>query len=267
MGTYSIHPLHCGVINSDMTKGGLTYLVDEGVPVSIPVVVFVITADDPDDDRVAVVDVGAEAGTVSGREIHGGGPEPIREGLADLDLTPEDVDEVVLTHLHHDHAANVDLFPDAEVFLQRSEWAAANDPLPPMERVYLDRHIAAVEAADLTLVDGGFRLSDGLELLHAPGHTEGMQAVLVETAAGPHAIVSDLVYCRQNLEPDVTQITDVTGREVETTPVDYDYLPPGLHVSVTDCYDSIDRIRERVGPNGVFVGGHDAGVLEGSYPR
>ena len=267
MDTYTIHPLHCGVINSNMTKGGLTYLVDEGVPVSIPVVVFAITPDDPSDDRVVVVDAGVEAGTVSGRAIEGGGAEPIRERLATLDLAPADVDQLVLTHLHHDHAAHVDLFPNAEVLLQRREWVAANDPLPPMERVYLDRHIDAVEAAELTLVDGGFRLAEGLELIHAPGHTEGMQAVLVETAAGPHAIVSDLVYCRQNLEPDVPQITDVTGRVIETTPVDYDYLPPGLHVSVTDCYESIDRIRERVGPGGVLVGGHAVEVLDGPYPR
>ncbi|MDX1746814.1 MAG: hypothetical protein R3324_12815, partial [Halobacteriales archaeon] len=144
---------------------------------------------------------------------------------------------------------------------------AAHDPLPHMKRVYLDQHIDAVEAADLTLVDGGFRLADGLELFHAPGHTEGMQAMFVETTAGTHAIVSDLVYCRQNLEPGITQITDVTGRVIETTPVEYDYIAPGLHVSVTDCYESIDRIRERVGPDGTLIGGHAAEVLEGPYPR
>ena len=267
MSTYTIHPIQCGVINSNMTKGGLTYLVDEGVNVSIPVVVFVITADDPDDDRVVLVDAGVEAGTVSGRSIEGGGPDPIRDGLADLDLAPADVDQLVLTHLHHDHAANVDLFPEAEVLLQRTEWTAAHDPLPPMERTYLARHLEAVGAADPTLVDGGFRLADGLELMHAPGHTEGMQAVLVETTAGPHAIVADLVYCRQNLEPAVTEITDAAGRVIETTPVDYDYLPPGLHVSVADCYESIERLRERIGGDGEFVGGHAIEVLEGPYPR
>lgn len=266
MGTYTIHPIQCGVINSDMTKGGLTYLLDEGTPVSIPVAVFAITPDDPDDDRSIVVDAGAEAGGVAGRSIEGGGPEPIREGLADLGLTPADVDHLVLTHLHHDHAANIDLFQGAEVLLQRSELAAARDPLPPMARTYLDDHLATIEDRDVTVIDGGYRLTDGIELLHTPGHTEGMQSVVCRTAAGPYALIADLAYCRQNLEPSVTEITDVTGRTIPTTPVDYDYVPPGLHVDVAACYESIARLRERVGEDGTFLGGHAPESLVSPHP-
>jgi len=263
---HEIHPIHCGTL--ELPKTILTYRLDEGVTVASPVVVFLLEPADPD-DPVVVVDAGAVGGEIAGRTIPDGGPEPIREGLAEHGYEPADVDHLVLTHLHHDHAANVDLFPDAEILLQRSELAAANDPLPPVDRAYIDEHVRAVEDADPTLVDGGYRLCPGIELRHTPGHTEGMQSVVVETAAGPHALVCDLVYCRQNLSPGVSTIEDLDGNEIAVTPADHDppYVPPGLHVSVADCYESVARMQERVGPDGALVGAHDPAVLDGSYPR
>ena len=263
---YTVHPIHCGTL--DLPKTILTYNLDEGVTVPSPVVVFLLEPEDPA-DPVVVVDAGAEGGEIAGRSIPDGGPEPIREGLAEHGVAPADVDYLVLTHLHHDHAANVDLFPESEVLLQRSELAAARDPLPPVSRAYVDAHVAALEDADLTLLDGGYRLCADLEIRHTPGHTEGMQSVVVETEGGTHALVCDLIYCRQNLDPGLTEIRDLYGNPVAVTPVDFDppYVPPGLHVSVADCYESVSRMQERVGPDGVLVGAHDPAVLEGSYPR
>ena len=263
---YTIHPIRCGTL--DLPKTGLTYLLDEGVTVASPVVVFLLCPDDPD-DPVVVVDAGAERGEAAGRSIPDGGPEPIREGLAEHDLTPETVDYLVLTHLHHDHAANVDLFPESEVLLQRSELEAARDPLPPVARAYLDEHVAALDDADLTLLDGGYRLHPDIELLHTPGHTEGMQSLVVETGGERHGLVCDLVYCRQNLHPGATEIRDVHGERIEATPVDYDppYVPPGLHVDVTACYESVARVQERIGPDGVLLGAHDPEVLGEPFPR
>jgi len=263
---YTVHPIHCGTL--DLPRRILTYLLGEGATVASPVTVFLLAPEDPD-DPVVVVDAGAERGAVAGRTVPDGGPEPIREGLAERGFSPADVDYLVLTHLHHDHAANVDLFPGSDLLVQRSELAVARDHLPHMRRAYVEAHAAATEDADPTLVDGEYRLHEGIELLHTPGHTEGMQSVVVETAAGPHALVGDLVYCRQNLDPEATEIRDVRGESVEVTPVDYDppYVPPGLHVDVAACYESVARLRERVGPDGVLLGSHDPAELGEPYPR
>lgn len=267
---YSVTPIKCGVINSTVTKGGLTYLHDESTSFPIPVIVFLITADDPDDDLAIVVDTGVDqpepGETVAGRDIENGGPEPIRDGLAEQGVEPSDVDYVVLTHLHYDHACNNDLFPEAEFLVQRTEWEAAQSPVPSMNRVYFDEHLEELEELDLTLLDGGYRLRDGIELLPAPGHTEGMQAVVVETRLGPLAIISDLAYCKHNIEPGASTVLNGHGEEVEVTPSDLDYIAPGIHTSVVDCYESMDRIQERVG-DGELLGGHVAEILGRTYPE
>jgi glyoxylase-like metal-dependent hydrolase (beta-lactamase superfamily II) len=267
---YSVTPLECGIINSDVTKGGLTLLHDEETQFPIPVIVFLVTADDPDDDFAMIVDTGVDqpdpGETLAGREITNGGPEPIREGLTAEGLEPADVDHVVLTHLHYDHACNNDLFPEAEFLVQRTEWEAAHDPLPTMRRVYFDEHLEELEELDVTLLDGGYRLREGIELLPAPGHTAGMQAVVVETADGPLCIISDLAYCQHNIQPGAETVLNGHREEVSVTPSELPYIAPGLNVSVADCYESMDRIEERIG-DGVMLGGHVAEILGRTYPE
>lgn len=120
-------------------------------------------------------------------------------------------------------------------------------------------------AADPTLVDGCCQLRTGIELIPTPGHTEGSQSVVVETDGGPHALVGDLAYTRHNLEPSLSEIVDANGETVAVTPTDHDYVPPGTVVDVAACYRSMERIRDRVGPDGVILPGHDA-ELATEYP-
>lgn len=260
---FTIEPIECATLNS--TKGSFTYLVDEGKPITIPIISYLVTATDPDDDTVIVVDTGLkepdDQGQVHGKSVDGGGPEPLRDGLAARGVEPADVDYVILTHLHHDHASNNGLFPEAEFLVQRTELEAAAAPLPPLARTYDDENTASLDDVDLTVVDGGYRLREGIELLHTPGHTEGMQSVIVQTDDGPHALVSDLAYCRQNLDPSATSVVDGNGDTIETTPVEYDYIAPGIHVDLRACYESIDRLKERVGEDGTLIPGHDGAIL------
>jgi len=180
-------------------------------------------------------------------------------------VAPERVDYLVLTHMHHDHVANVSEFPGADVLLQRAELAAARDPLPVLSGVVAEGDVEAVESTDPTLLDGGYRLHRGVELRPSPGHSEGMQSVVARTGAGLHALVGDLAYTRHNLNPGLSSIADATGASLETTPVEDDYLPPGLHVDVRDCYESVRRLRERVGDDGRLLGSHDPETAE-TYP-
>lgn len=268
--TYTIRPfLTAAMPNVD--KGVIhTYLTDYGVEYNGAMISYLITSDDPDDDFVAVVDTGVDMDQVerSGRELtRGGGTQPYIDFLAEHGYEPEDVDYVILTHLHYDHAGNNALFPNAEILVQRAEWEAAQDPLPMMERVYYQETLDELEELDLTLLDGGFRLREGIEFMHTPGHTEGLQTTIIDTETGPHAIISDLAYCRHNIEPGLDSMTDIDGNEVSVTPQDVDYIPPGLHVNVAECYESIARIRDRIGEDGVLLTSHAPSDLNSVYPE
>ena len=261
---YSVEPILCGTMTG--TKCVLTYRTGGNEAFEFPVYVFLLRPDDPADD-VVLVDTGLQVeGTpyMEGRNKSvgppGGGPDPVVDALADRGLEPGDVDTVVLTHLHHDHAANVALFDDAEFVVQRAEVAAMRDPLPIMAMSYLPETEADLSALSVRVVDGDERLCDGVDLLLTPGHSEGSQTVLAETDDGPRAMIADLAYCQHNLDPRRTTLTDADGRTLDVTPKEMDYIPPGTHVDVRDCYESIAKVRDRVGEDGVLLSSHDPEV-------
>ena len=126
----------------------------------------------------------------------GGGHPALITALAGAGLRPEDITHVVLTHLHFDHADNLDLFPDACVVVQRAELVASVDPVPSQRVFYWqstrDNLLARKRPSQLQIVEGDHDLFPGIRLLFVPSHTEGMQVVVVSTEKGRAALVSDL---------------------------------------------------------------------------
>lgn len=126
----------------------------------------------------------------------GGGHAALTKLLAGEGLTPGDIDHVVLTHGHFDHAENLDLFPDACVVIQRDELSHAADPVPSQRIFYWQSTVGNLVArrrpGQILTVDGDVELFDGFRLLKVPSHTPGMQVPLIRTAKGIAAIASDL---------------------------------------------------------------------------
>lgn len=124
-----------------------------------------------------------------------GGPQAIQEGLAALGLKPADVDTVILTHLHFDHAWNIDLFPHARAVVQRTEVIHAIDPTPTHRAFYNQQLNAALiqrkRPHHLLIVDGDCQLALGIDLMLLPGHTPGTMGVIVATTAGRIGLCSD----------------------------------------------------------------------------
>lgn len=269
---YNIHPIRCGALT--LPKDLTTYLVDRDVSVTFPVYAFLLTPEEPEQFGPILVDTGLEAADSAFMRQNeravgppGGGPDPLVDGLASHGLDPSDISTLVLTHLHHDHAANLDLFPTAEIVIQQRELAAASDPIGPLAGTYHALHVEGLGERGVSAVDGDHRLAPGVELLLTPGHSRGMQAVLVETAAGPHALIGDLAYTRHNLDPSLEELTDDTGASIPTTPSSNRYLPPGIHHDVGATYDSVERIRSRVGEDGTLISSHDPEAGTEPYPR
>lgn len=125
-----------------------------------------------------------------------------REGLyarlLALGVHPEAVELVVVSHLHFDHAANLDLFPWAEVVIHPAEMDHAEevrrDPLRDPACLY--PFLPLLKGRRLLLAQEG-ELLPGLHLLHLPGHTPGLLGLLVE---GVGVLASDAVKSRYDLE-------------------------------------------------------------------
>ena len=109
--------------------------------------------------------------------------------LAALGLTPSDIDLVVNTHLHVDHAGGntirrgerlVPAFPRARYVVQRREWEDAMHVTERTRASYIPQHLAPVaEAGQLELIDGEKQVAPHLRCIPTPGHTRGHQSVLI----------------------------------------------------------------------------------------
>lgn len=108
--------------------------------------------------------------------------------LSEQDFDIQSIDIVVNTHLHSDHCGGNHLFAGKPIYVQRRE----------LDDAYQDREeypiFEWIDAPGVTYVpvDGEFELLPGLRLVPAPGHTEGMQVVVVETGGRPIVVGGDV---------------------------------------------------------------------------
>jgi glyoxylase-like metal-dependent hydrolase (beta-lactamase superfamily II) len=125
--------------------------------------------------------------------------------LAKVGVRPEDVTDVIISHVHSDHLDGADLFPNAHLWIQRDEYrhyvGANGEPL--------DRGIDTADAAMLarlysagrvTLVDGDAReIIPGITVYTGGRHTFASQYVGVSTSAGTVVLASDNAYVYMNI--------------------------------------------------------------------
>lgn len=133
--------------------------------------------------------------------------------LAHLDrigVRPEDIEVVVNTHLHVDHigwnctegdGAFVPTFPNAEYWINRTEWDYWTDPLIAAEE---GAHIAEgvlplKDSPQLKLVEGEAAITPELSLLPTPGHTPGHTSLAVASGGESAIILGDVAHHPLNL--------------------------------------------------------------------
>lgn len=171
--------------------------------------------------RIWLVDTGFNEAAARGR-----GRVLLRNpvaALATLGISVEQVADVIITHLHYDHAGNIDLFPNARFHLQERELQYATGRHMCHDVL---RHAYAVEDV-VNLVRGVYEkrvdfypgddeLAPGLQLIHVGGHTEGLQSVRVHTKRGWVVLASDASHFYENIHrespfPIVVNMADMLG--------------------------------------------------------
>jgi methylmalonyl-CoA epimerase len=124
--------------------------------------------------------------------------------MAEAGIAPEDVDIVLATHLHFDHAGGFTYrdaggkvrptFPRAQYIVRRGEWEDATHTHPRNRASYLaDNFVPLAEAGVLQLVDDDATIMPGVKVRRTGGHTMHHQMVFIESKKKTAAYVADLI--------------------------------------------------------------------------
>ncbi|WP_323032503.1 N-acyl homoserine lactonase family protein [Paracoccus sp. (in: a-proteobacteria)] len=131
--------------------------------------------------------------------------DPI-EGLRQIGIDPDEIEDIVITHLHYDHAGNIDRFGKARFHVQDGEVEFATG------RCMCDQHhrfpydvedivslVRRLHADRVVFHDGDGELFPGVTLRAFPGHSAVVQGVRVMTARGPVLLASDATHYFANI--------------------------------------------------------------------
>jgi N-acyl homoserine lactone hydrolase len=218
---YSIRPLALCEGIRDMSQW--TYRWNVGKKVRSACYVWYIEGSDP----ATLVDAGAQ-----GEHFNPEFPMTTRvsldEGLASLGLEPKDIRTIIITHLHFDHVALANRYPNAEFVVQKRELEFAENP-----HVFssVDYNRKLFQGINFRIIDGDTEIAPGITALLTPGHSPGGQSVQVETSKGKAIITG---FCSQLSTFTQTEFMKERGLEVAAC---------GLHTDCREAYDSALRVK------------------------
>jgi glyoxylase-like metal-dependent hydrolase (beta-lactamase superfamily II) len=161
--------------------------------------------------------------------------------LAKYGVSAEDVETVVLTHLHWDHfSPTAKHFKNATFFVNKIELNTVLEPPHPWFGMFAftDTIREFYEQGRFREVEDEAEILEGIAVFRTGGHTPGNQSVLVSTNKGRVVITGDVVFTYRNIEED---------------------LPGGFNSNLMECFDAMQKIRERAD---LILPAHDPLVVE-----
>jgi glyoxylase-like metal-dependent hydrolase (beta-lactamase superfamily II) len=238
MSNFTIYPLDCGTLIRGSERVGLHF--QPGVPFTYPVIAWYLT----DGERKIMIDTAGPYACEMKKPYEVQDNQRIEKRLGALGVNPQEIEAVIITHLHWDHSYNNDLFTKARFYLQKRELEYSVAPLAIHKETYF--HWERYLKTEYTLLKGDREIVPGIKAIFTPGHTPGSQSVAVETEAGTFVLVSDLTNLARfwEAEPKVAN---------------------GVHHDLSDTYESFEKVA-RIAD--YVLTGHEPLILEHkSYPN
>ena len=155
-------------------------------------------------EKPVIVDTGFgdAAAEARGRVI----TRPLVAGLHAAGIDPDEVEHVILTHLHYDHAGSIGTFPKAMFHVATAEMAFATGPQicdhtvrAPFDGEPVAELVRQLYADRVVFHAGDVEFAPGIRLALAPGHTAGLTVVVCDTARGPVVLASDAAHLYANI--------------------------------------------------------------------
>jgi len=131
------------------------------------------------------------------------------------------ITDVIMTHLHHDHAGGIVsldsegkeylTFPNAVYHIQLAEWKIAREPDILNFAAYdFNRNLKLLEEKGrVNLIEGDYTLCDGVDLKLVGGHTDGMQIVIINKDNQKYIYAGDIIATKFHTSMAVTSAYDV----------------------------------------------------------
>jgi glyoxylase-like metal-dependent hydrolase (beta-lactamase superfamily II) len=199
--------------------------------------------------RTIVVDTGfdPEVGRKRGRQVI----KPVREALKSIDVDPDTIETVIISHMHYDHCGNYDLFPRARYHVQDKEMEYCtgrcmchNQLRASYEEDYVISMVRKVYAGRVTFHNGVDEVAPGITVHHIGGHAKGLQSIRVKTGRGYVMLAADAVHLYPHLDE---------GRVFPTT------------YNLEEVLEGYNTLRRLATSRRHIVPGHDPQVMQ-EYP-
>lgn len=173
--------------------------------------------------------------------------ENIESIIKKAEIIPGKVDFVFLTHLHHDHSSNVDLFPNAKVVLSKKGWIEYLKKDRPYYYNELDfpsrpiKYLSSLSSEQLVLVDEEKEIIEGIRAFWVGGHTPCCMAFEIETIKGRVVFTSDIAFLESNISKN---------------------HPIGFYYNLWECYEGYEKIKRKAD---IILTSHDPDILNKNY--
>lgn len=227
----------------ELDRSAMTHFKGKGESIDVPIWFATAT----DGQHQVVIDTG-----IYNLEWVKAGPEPGCHQTPDqvtpvavkkaMGWDPEEVDMVINTHLHYDHCGGNQYFKNATFYVQRTEWDAAHNPIES-EKVFYAKELFdrnAVNYLQWCFLDGEETILPGLKVIPTPGHTRGLQSVLINIEGGVLCVAGDTVNTVENINEN---------------------LEPNILVNTQHIYESMERIRQCAH---FILPGHEPNIKDGT---